>query len=312
MPFRKIFFYASFFLTVNSASAQNDCPKEPPVPTQEQMVEMRKNAKDRGFLWKITKNGKTSHLYGSIHLSKMDWRVPGAVTMQAVRQSDALAFELNLQDPEAQKILKVQHTNSPASELPPKLKDRIARLPASNCLSTSDWASLAPETKVAYLSGLPILMAGYHQGYGIELVFTAIANRMRKPILAIETVQEQMAALVPINPSQALISYEKLVASIEAGTSNSVTFKTLKTWAESDFTTLNSYADWCQCMISVDDKLQMKKILDDRNVVMAERIDKLNLQYRSVFAAVGSLHMVGETGLPKLFEKLGYTVERVF
>lgn len=297
---------------MHNALAQNDCPKEPPVPTQEQMAEMRKNAKDRGFLWRITKNGKTSHLYGSIHLSKIDWRVPGTAIMQAVRQSDALAFELNLQDPEAQSVLKAQHTNPPTFELSPQLKDRIARLPASNCLSPSDWASLSPQTKVTYLNGLPILKEGFHAGYGIELVFTTIANRMRKPVLAIETVQEQMLALAPINPAQALVSYEKLVASVEAGASNSITFKTLKAWAESDFATLNTYADWCQCMDSADDRLHMKKILDDRNAVMVERIDKLNSQYRSVFTAVGSLHMVGETGLPKLLEKLGYTVERIF
>jgi len=312
MLFRKLFFYSSLFLTVHSTWAQNDCPKEPPVPTQEQIAEMRKNAKDRGFLWRITKNGKSSHLYGSIHLSKMDWRVPGAATMQAIRQSDALAFELNLQDPEVQKVLKVQQITPPASELPAQLKDRIARLPASNCLTTSDWASLTPEAKVAYLNGLTLVKEGVHAGYGIELVFTSMANRMRKPVIAIETVQEQMSALAPINPSHALSNYEKLIASVESGVSNSITLKTLKVWSESDFATLNNYADWCQCMNSANDRLQIKRILDDRNVVMAERIDKLNSQYRSVFIAIGSLHMVGETGLPKLFEKLGYTVERVF
>lgn len=159
-----LLFCISLVLTMHNALAQNDCPKEPPVPTQEQMAEMRKNAKDRGFLWRITKNGKTSHLYGSIHLSKIDWRVPGTAIMQAVRQSDALAFELNLQDPEAQSVLKAQHTNPPTFELSPQLKDRIARLPASNCLSPSDWASLSPQTKVTYLNGLPILKEGFHAG----------------------------------------------------------------------------------------------------------------------------------------------------
>jgi uncharacterized protein len=312
MIFRKIFFYVFLFLTMHSAWALNDCPKEPPVPTQEQMAEMRKNAKDRGFLWTITKNGKTSHLYGSIHLSKLDWRVPGAAVMQAVRQSDALAFELNLQDTETTKTLNEQLTKSTSFEIPAQLKERIARLPASNCLSSSEWATLPPETKVAFLSGLTLVKEGFHAGYGIELVFTTMANRMRKPVIAIETVQEQMSALAPINPTHALLSYEKLLASVESGASNSVTLKTLKAWAESDLATLNSYADWCLCMNSADDRLQIKKILDDRNLVMAERIDKLNSQYRSVFTAVGSLHMVGETGLPKLFEKLGYTVERVF
>ena len=50
---------------------------------------------------------------------------------------------------------------------------------------------------------------------------------------------------------------------------------------------------------------------DDRNVALAERIDALHAQGRRVFVAVGSLHMGGGTGLPKLLADKGFAVERV-
>ena len=52
-------------------------------------------------------------------------------------------------------------------------------------------------------------------------------------------------------------------------------------------------------------------MLDDRNPALAERIDALHMGGKSVFAAVGSLHMVGKLGLPLLMAQRGYQVERV-
>ena len=55
----------------------------------------------------------------------------------------------------------------------------------------------------------------------------------------------------------------------------------------------------------------MKRLLDDRNPLLAAAIDKVHAGGRSVFAAVGSLHMIGPGGLPALMRQRGYTVEQV-
>lgn len=52
-------------------------------------------------------------------------------------------------------------------------------------------------------------------------------------------------------------------------------------------------------------------MLDDRNPQLADHIDQLHRSGKTVFAAVGSLHMTGPTGLPSLMEKRGYQIERV-
>jgi len=44
---------------------------------------------------------------------------------------------------------------------------------------------------------------------------------------------------------------------------------------------------------------------------MALAIDALHEKGRNVFATVGYAHMVGDAGLPGLFEKKGYQVEFV-
>jgi uncharacterized protein YbaP (TraB family) len=59
------------------------------------------------------------------------------------------------------------------------------------------------------------------------------------------------------------------------------------------------------------DRDMMKRMLDERNPGMAQSIDAIHASGKAVFAAVGSLHMVGKVGLPALLAARGYTVERV-
>jgi len=71
------------------------------------------------------------------------------------------------------------------------------------------------------------------------------------------------------------------------------------------------FYDWCECMGSEIERQYMKRLLDDRNPALSLRIDALHRSGQRVFAAVGSLHMVGANGLPALMKKLGYQVESV-
>jgi uncharacterized protein YbaP (TraB family) len=51
--------------------------------------------------------------------------------------------------------------------------------------------------------------------------------------------------------------------------------------------------------------------MDGRNPGMADGIVRQLQQGKTVFAAVGALHMVGPKGLPELLRQKGYQVERV-
>lgn len=55
----------------------------------------------------------------------------------------------------------------------------------------------------------------------------------------------------------------------------------------------------------------IKRLLDERNPALAQRIDALHRNGSQIFAAVGSMHLFGPAGLPTLMEKKGYKVERV-
>jgi uncharacterized protein YbaP (TraB family) len=82
-------------------------------------------------------------------------------------------------------------------------------------------------------------------------------------------------------------------------------------WAHSDYEQIAHYFEWCECVDSQVEREFMKRLLDDRNPGLAQKVDALHRSGKQVFAAVGSLHLVGPNGLPALMEKMGYQVEQV-
>ena len=55
---------------------------------------------------------------------------------------------------------------------------------------------------------------------------------------------------------------------------------------------------------------EMKILLDDRNYKWMQQLPRL-MQEKSLFVAVGALHLVGESGLVKQLQSKGYTVTPV-
>ena len=60
---------------------------------------------DRGFLWRATRDGRTSYLFGTLHVGKPAWRRLGPKTTAALRSSDVLALEVDPTDPELLKAM---------------------------------------------------------------------------------------------------------------------------------------------------------------------------------------------------------------
>ena len=82
-------------------------------------------------------------------------------------------------------------------------------------------------------------------------------------------------------------------------------------WSEGKMSELETYPQWCRCLETEADRTTMKRMLDERNPGLAASIDALHSSGKRVFVAVGSLHMIGDVGLPRLLSKRGYQVERV-
>jgi hypothetical protein len=104
---------------------------------------------------------------------------------------------------------------------------------------------------------------------------------------------------------------EQALADLEGGKASPMLLRIAQVWADGRFDELARYEQWCDCLHTDAERRLHQRLLDDRNPALAERIDALHAGGKQVFAAVGSLHMIGDLGLPALMAQRGYAVERI-
>ncbi len=312
MKFLRYFLLACLAASLATAHAQDACPPEPAMPDASQIAQLQKAAKNRGFLWRMSKDGRASYLYGTIHVSKLDWVFPGPALVKAVMETDQIALELNILNPDTLTQLGQGMQATSAQPLPAALQARVARQALASCLSAAQINTLRPEFQIVTLSVMALKKQGLHPSYGADAVIAGMANSTQKPIQALETVAQQLELMRAADSAQALAAVEEGLGQLEDGTAQALLSKLAQSWADSDYNTIASYASWCNCMNTDKQRADMQRALDDRNLPMAQRIDALHTQGQRIFTAVGALHMIGPMGLPALMAQRGYVVERVF
>lgn len=299
------------------AAAAPACPPDLQAPTAEQRDEAEAQARNRGFLWRLTKDGRVSHLYGTLHVGKLAWVFPGAVVREAFARSEVVALELDLQDPAimegVQKGLSVQPDAPP---VPPDLARRLQAQVKVACLPDEArqalLSSYSPEMVLTTLIVLTARHDGLETAYAVDLMFGRMGRQAGKRVISLESPATQVALLSAASAEELREGLELGLKGLENQTVQRGMRRVARVWSESRYDELQRYTDWCECMDTPRQRDTMKKMLDDRNLEMAERIDALHAdEGRRVFAAVGSLHMVGPMGLPALMARRGYQVERI-
>ena len=66
-----------------AANAGASCPPAAIPLSPERFEAGMRQAQDHGFLWRLTKDGRTSYLYGTLHAAQPAWMFPGPRTAAA-------------------------------------------------------------------------------------------------------------------------------------------------------------------------------------------------------------------------------------
>ena len=301
----------AFAATTTPATPVASCPPTAQPPSPEAMQAGQRNARDRGFLWRIVKDGRSSWLYGTVHVAKLDWVFPGPKTLQAINASDTVALELDLLDPALQRRMAEAIAARREPALPPALAQRLQRQAQAECIPPEALASLGPILQLATLSSLAGRRDGIDPAYGIDLYIAGLAHAAHKNTVSLETPELQLDTLTndPDTPLATLV--ESGLDELESGRARPLLNRLVRIWAEADDAELGRYESWCDCLKTEADRRALRRMLDDRNPALAAGIDALHSGGKQVFAAVGSLHMMGPKGLPALLAQRGYRVERI-
>ena len=282
------------------------------MPTQAQLQAGARQARDRGFLWRIEKGGRSSWLYGTLHVAKFEWMFPGPQTRAALQASNTVALELDALDPEIARRMAQGTAATPESPaLPEALQQRIALVARAECVALANLAALAPEMQITVLTTLLGRRDGLDPSYGIDFTLAGWGRAAKLAVVSLETPEVQTALLRAADAAEAEAFVDKALVEMESGRALPALLRVAQVWADGDWPALQDYESWCHCVSTDADRADMKHMLDDRNPGMADGIDALHARGQRVFAGVGSLHMIGATGLPALMAQRGYRVERI-
>ena len=311
VPFRALLCGIACVLVHGFAQAQADCP--PAAPTLETLKaqDLRADVRDRGFLWRLTREGRTSWLYGTVHASRPAWALPGPRVQAALAASEVLALELDPGDPELMRVFGTPGDPARAARVTAGLESRIAAVAAHECVPVASLARLQPVLQVTTLSLADTRRDGFHPELAVDVILWGMARGTGKDVVALETPASQLAALVPESEAEEHALLEDSLKEIENGEGRATLRRLLQAWADSDIPGLESYPQWCQCMETPGERRYMQRLTDDRNGPMADKLAALDASGRRFFAAVGSLHMMGARGLPQLLRERGFQVEPV-
>jgi uncharacterized protein YbaP (TraB family) len=259
-------------------------------------------------MWRLTRDGRVSYLFGTMHVGKPAWRQFGPRMTAALRETDTLALELDPTDPAVLAALSLQPA---APALPPALQQRLQRAIVRACLPLAAFASLHPVLQATTLTVLEARWLGLDPAYSVEALLVERARAGRKRVVSLETVDQQQAALVPADAAEALALVEQSLAQIEDLSSRRVLARLVAAWEQGDLVALEDYERWCECVTTDEERAFLRRLNDERNPHLADRIAALHGQGRRVFAAVGTLHLTGAQALPALLAARGFRVERV-
>lgn len=232
------------------------CPPQAQPPTPQQLQTAAANARDRGMLWRLARDGRTSYLYGSIHVGKLDWAFPGPQLRAALAATDTLALEIDVGDPQMAARMQPPDSLTPPL-LTPALRERLARQADAACVPRDLLAAQHPVMQVMTLTVLAARWQGLDPGYAQEFMLSGLARAGQRRVVSLESPESQLAVLIPHGAADAERLVVQMLDQLEQGAALRGIARLAAAWERGDLAELADYERWCDCVSSEDDRLQM-------------------------------------------------------
>jgi uncharacterized protein YbaP (TraB family) len=291
--------------------ADSGCPPLAQMPTPEQMQQAQAAAKDRGALWRLRKDGRVSYLYGTVHVGKLAWAAPGPQLKAAMAATEVLAVEVDPTAPGFMAEVQAAQARAARLELTPADQARLDAEADAACVPRAALAALHPLMQAITYVTLSGRRDGLDPAFSQEAVLIGAARALGRPVVALETVAGQMAALLPGDSGEARAMLGGVLDSLKSHESRTTVRRLSQAWERGDLDAMASPAALCECTPTAEDLRLMRRVNDERNPNLADRIAAEHAKGKPVLAAVGTLHMTGPKALPALLQQRGFEVERL-
>lgn len=273
------------------------------------------------FLWRIV--GATPNwLYGTIHLPDPRIKALPAAVEEAIAGCDTLFTEIEFGASNQAAMVKataLPKGKTLADVLPEATHKHLLAYLQSKKVPQMVIDSFAANKPWALLAVLPMLddLRMLMSGDALDAALVRIAKQHDKSTAALETIEEQLGVFGSFTDAEVAKMLDSSITLLEdfAKQGRKPMREMIEIYLSGDLAALSKFMDQMQGVggdKELEDRL-MKKLLDDRNQQMVERIrGHLKAEPgKSHFFAVGTAHYFGERGILALLAKAGVKVERV-
>ncbi len=264
-------------------------------------------------IWKIEHKGKTSYLFGSIHVGEKNMYPLPENVMQAFSETEVLAVEANIANVNQMEMARMVQEMAMDLEnpLPTVLSERTREQYEIFCKKQSSTCNMVkifePWMAAMTIEAMSVIQLGYSEDLGIDKFF--INGSKEKEIVELESLEGQLKLLDGM-PKE-LQDYMVL----GAVTKDANDFKDLmKSWKTGQMEQVMAQAEADSKAMGIPEDVMNEfndLFLYKRNKVMADGIAAQMEQGKSVFAVVGAAHYAGKNSVQQYLEEKGFTIERL-
>lgn len=259
---------------------------------------------ENGMLWKLeSRQGTISYLFGTIHTD--DPRVTNLTesVTRALEGSDVFLMEILPSSDTAPYFMRDISLDQLVNQ---QELEKVFELADFHVIDRDLVLRMKP-----WLLAMVFDLPSSQSPYTLDVQLYMQAQRAGKKVQALESASEHFGALENISREEQLLmlrsvlarsqeekeaDFERLISAYEAGD--------LRKVGE-----LDEQMTGDTLPKALWDKLRVK-LLDERNVLMAERIESAAMK-KAVFAAVGAAHLPGEGGLITRMRQKGFKISPV-
>lgn len=293
-------FVTVFFLILNCTSTQSQ----------------QETGKASLFLWKLEQGNAVLYFFGSIHMGTdiiypLDDRI-----YNAYNESDKLVVELNINDQD--NLIEIQQLTmqkgmftggeSIADYIDEKMLEKLNALAAEYNMPEHIAAKLKPWTFEITLASLEMRKLGYDPMLGLDMHFIFKAEEDKKPIIELESPEDQINLLSGIPLKDQVLSLKFTLVDLE---NLAVDFEELvnawKTGNTEKFVTLTRQSFEAQPEFADI----YKRLFINRNIQWVDKYEEMIAAGGKYFIVTGAGHLAGENSVVDLLRAKGYKVKQL-
>lgn len=310
--FRKLVFLTALSFSLSAQSMDMSIPPAH-VAAPADAIQLSEVPR-RGALYRVHHEGKTSYLFGTIHVGKQDFFPLEPEVTEALAKSSTLVLELDVRSSEAYYSALARHGQYPAGQT---LRDHLSPAALARLQLALDKVKLPLRSVEHYrpwvvaniLVGQEIEKSGFNRGLGVETYLLSSARK--KPLLELENADYQLGLFGALDDAQQEAYLLENIDEIENGAALRKSAGLVEAWSAADASRIAALTHELTTGDTVSARFMDRTLLGKRNPEMAASIEAI-MRKGDAFIGIGLLHLVGDNGVPALLRQHGYQVEKVY